>query len=154
MGTELQERVAAALREAEHGEDTARLATLRLVSAAIRDREMVLDASRENPLQDGDVQAILQKMLRQRESSIQDYEESGRLELAEREREEARVISEFLPHQLGDEELLRAIDEAIKATKATSVRHVGKVMGHLQEKHPGQMDVAAITEIVQQRLCR
>ena len=93
-------------------------------------------------------------MLRQRESSIQDYEESGRLELAEREREEARVISEFLPHQLGDEELLRAIDEAIKATKATSVRHVGKVMGHLQEKHPGQMDVAAITEIVQQRLCR
>ena len=154
MGTELQERVAAALRESESGEDPARLATLRLVSAAIRDREMVLDASRENPLQDGDVQAILEKMLRQRESSIKDYEESGRLELAEREREEARVIAEFLPHQLGDEELLRAIDEAIKATKATSVRHVGKVMGRLQEKHPGQMDVAAITEIVQKRLCR
>lgn len=154
MGTELQERVAAALRESESGEDPARLATLRLVSAAIRDREMVLDASRENPLQDGDVQGILEKMLRQRESSIKDYEESGRLELAEREREEARVISEFLPHQLGDEELLRAIDEAIKATKATSVRHVGKVMGRLQEKHPGQMDVAAITEIVQKRLCR
>ena len=154
MGTELQERVAAALRESESGEDPARLATLRLVSAAIRDREMVLDASRENPLQDGDVQGILEKMLRQRESSIKDYEESGRLELAEREREEARVISEFLPHQLGDEELLQAIDEAIKATKATSVRHVGKVMGRLQEKHPGQMDVAAITEIVQKRLCR
>ena len=154
MGTELQERVAAALRESESGEDPARLATLRLVSAAIRDREMVLDASRENPLKDGDVQAILEKMLRQRESSIKDYEESGRLELAEREREEARVISEFLPHQLGDEELLQAIDEAIKATKATSVRHVGKVMGRLQEKHPGQMDVAAITEIVQKRLCR
>ena len=154
MGTELQERVAAALRESESGKDPARLATLRLVSAAIRDREMVLDASRENPLQDGDVQGILEKMLRQRESSIKDYEESGRLELAEREREEARVISEFLPHQLDDEELLRAIDEAIKATKATSVRHVGKVMGRLQEKHPGQMDVAAITEIVQKRLCR
>lgn len=154
MGTELQERVAAALRESESGEDPARLATLRLVSAAIRDREMVLDASRENPLQDGDVQGILEKMLRQRESSIKDYEESGRLELAEREREEARVISEFLPHQLGDEELLQAIDEAIKATKATSVRHVGKVMGRLQETHPGQMDVAAITEIVQKRLCR
>ena len=95
---------------------------------------------------------ILTKMVKQRRESERAYEEGGRLELAERERAEAEIISEFLPRPLSDEEKAKAIDAAIADSGAGSLRDMGKVMGLLKQRHAGRMDFAAVGPEVRDRL--
>ena len=149
----MTERVAAALKTAMKAKDTERLSTLRLINAAIKDRDIMLRGEgREDGVTDSEVLAILGKMVKQRQESARAYEEGGRLELAEKERAEITVIEHFLPRQLTDDEIDAAIDAAIAETDATSIRDMGKVMGALKAKHTGQMDFGAAGARVKDRL--
>lgn len=153
METTLRERVDTALKQAMRDKDTARLATLRLINAAIKDQEIAARSNDgETQLGDDDVLAILSKMTKQRQESVRAYEEGGRIDLAEREQQEAEIIAEFLPRQLDEAEAEAAIDAAIAETEATSIRDMGKVMGALKAKYTGQLDFGAIGPKIKDRL--
>lgn len=149
----LRERVEAALKQAMRDKDASRLATLRLINAAIKDQEIaVRGRDDDSSVGDPEILAILGKMTKQRHESVRAYEEGGRLDLAERERAEMSVIEEFLPRQLSDEEVAQAIDSAISATGAETIRDMGRVMGALKEKYTGQMDFGAVGPRIKDRL--
>lgn len=153
MTTGLRGRIAAALKDAMKARDAARLGTLRLINAAIKDREIALrggDGAGE--VGDAEVLEILAKMVKQRRESVRAYEEGGRLELAQREEDEIAVIEGFLPRQLDEAETVRAIDEAVAETGATSIRDMGRVMGALKARYAGRMDFGAVGPRVKERL--
>ncbi len=150
---ELRGRVNDALKTAMKARQADRLSTLRLINAAIKDRDI---ASRgdgeEGGIGDADVLQILGKMVKQRQESVRAYEEGGRLELADRERAEIEVIEEFLPRKLDDGEVQRAVQTAISESGATSIRDMGKVMGLLKSRYTGQIDFGAVGPQVKQLL--
>ena len=149
----LRDRLSVSLKDAMKAKDATRLMTLRLINAAIKDRD--IDARSEGTdagVSDDDLLAILSKMVKQRQESARAYEEGGRLDLAEREREEVEVIEEFLPRQLTVPETAAAVDDAIKEIGATSIRDMGKVMGLLKERYTGQMDFGAVGPVIKDRL--
>lgn len=141
----LRERLQAALKDAMRAKEAERLSTLRLINAAIKDREI---ASRgeggEVEVGDPEILAIMGKMVKQRQESARAYEEGGRLELAEKELNEVKVIEEFLPRQLGAEGIEAAVKAAIAEAGATSIRDIGRVMAVLKGKYTGQMDFGAV----------
>ena len=141
----LRERLSVALKEAMKAKEAERLSTLRLINAAIKDREI---ASRgeggEQEVGDPEILAIMGKMVKQRQESARAYEEGGRLELAEKELNEIKVIEEFLPRQLGAEEVEAAVKAAIAEAGASSIRDMGRVMAVLKGKYTGQMDFGAV----------
>ena len=141
----LRERLSVALKEAMKAKEAERLSTLRLINAAIKDREI---ASRgeggEQEVGDPEILAIMGKMVKQRQESARAYEEGGRLELAEKELNEIKVIEEFLPRQLGAEEVEAAVKAAIAEAGATRIRDMGRVMAVLKGKYTGQMDFGAV----------
>ena len=150
---ELRERIGAALKDAMKSKDAERLSTLRLINAAIKDRDIALRGEGgEGTVGDGDVLAILGRMVKQRQESARAYEEGGRLELAEKELAEVKVIEEFLPRQLDEAEVSAAIDAAIAEIGAGSIRDMGKVMAALKAKYTGQMDFGAVGPMVKARL--
>lgn len=149
----MREQVNTALKQAMKEKDTARLATLRLINAAIKDQDIARrGADGDTDLSDADIMAILGKMTKQRQESVRAYEEGGRLDLAEREQQEIGIIAEFLPRPLDEAEVDAAIDKAIQDTGATSIRDMGKIMGRLKEKYTGQMDFGAVGPKVKERL--
>lgn len=149
----MRNRVGDALKTAMKAKDTERLSTLRLINAAIKDRDIALRGEgREDGVQDDEVLQILGKMVKQRLESARAYEEGGRLELAEKERSEIGVIEDFLPRQLDDEEVQKAVDAAIRSAGAESIRDMGKVMGALKSKFTGQMDFGRVGPMVKDRL--
>lgn len=137
----LRETLGTALKEAMRAKDSTRLSTLRLINAAIQDRDIDARANgQENGVSEADLLSILGKMVKQRQESANVYEEGGRLELAEKEREEIVIIEEFLPRQMDEAETKAAIESAIAETGAESIRDMGKVMGVLKSKYAGQLD--------------
>ncbi|MEM9795318.1 MAG: GatB/YqeY domain-containing protein [Pseudomonadota bacterium] len=148
---DLRERLGAGLKEAMRDKDTRRVGTLRLINAALKDQDIALRADGRE-VGDPEALAILAKMVKQRHESARAYEEGGRLELAEQERNEITVIEEFLPKKLSDEETEAAVSAAIAETGASSVRDMGRVMGVLKGRHPGQIDFAAVGPMVKARL--
>jgi len=149
----LREKVGSALKQAMKDKDSARLGTLRLINAAIKDQDIARrGADGDNGVDDGEILAILGKMVKQRQESVRAYEEGGRLDLAEQERREIEVIGEFLPRRLDEDEVQAAIEDAIAETGATSIRDMGKVMGRLKEKYTGQMDFGAVGPMVKEKL--
>jgi len=149
----LREQVNTALKQAMRDRDSARLATLRLITAAIKDQDISRrGADGDGALSDADILAIFAKMIKQRRESARAYEEGGRLDLAEREREEIEVISEFLPRQLEPEEVQAAIDEAIRETGASSIRDMQRIMASLRKKYAGRMDFGAAGAAIKARL--
>ncbi len=150
---ELRERVSSALKLAMKAKDADRLSTLRLINAAIKDRDIAIRGDgRDEGVTDAEVLQILGKMVKQRHESARAYEEGGRLELAEKERSEVAVIEDFLPRQLSNAEVAEAISAAVEATGAKSIRDMGKVMGELKARYTGQMDFAAVGPLVKDRL--
>jgi len=149
----LRDRITTALKDAMKDKDKARLATLRLINAAIKDQDIARrGADGEAGVTDADILAILAKMTKQRQESVRAYEEGGLLDLAEREAQEIAVIEEFLPRQLSDQEVEAAVDSAISEVGASSVRDMGKIMGRLKEQYAGQMDFGAVGPKVKERL--
>ncbi|MGG7566662.1 GatB/YqeY domain-containing protein [Rhodovulum sp. DZ06] len=138
----MRNRIKAALEDALESDDRTRVATLRLICAAIKDRDMAARGADDGPdcMTDPELVQILSQMISQREESAQRYEESGRIEDARREHEEIEVIREFLPRPLSEEEARKAISEAIAETKAKSIRDMGAVMGTLKSRYRGRMD--------------
>ncbi len=151
---ELKARIFEELKAAMKEKNAGRLSTLRLINAAIKDREIALRGQEgaDSGVSEAEVLAILGKMVKQRQESARAYEEGSRLELAEREREEIGVIEEFLPRQLGDDEVEAALDAAIAETGAASIRDMGRVMGALKAKYTGQMDFGAVGAMLKARL--
>jgi uncharacterized protein YqeY len=150
---DLRTRITTALKQAMKDKDADRLSTLRLVNAAIKDKD--IDARAEGSdegVGNDDVLAILGKMAKQRMESARAYEEGGRLDLAEREQAEIVVIEEFLPRQLNEEEAAAAVDAAVAEVGAASIRDMGKVMGVLKAKYTGQMDFGRVGPILKDRL--
>jgi len=150
---DLRTRITTSTKQAMRDKDSARLSTLRLINAAIKDRDIAARGDGgEGGVGDAEVLAILDKMTKQRKESATTYEEGGRLDLAERELAEIEVIEEFLPRKLSDDEAAKAVDDAVKETGASSIRDMGKVMGALKAKYTGQMDFGAVGPMVKNRL--
>jgi uncharacterized protein len=150
---DMRERVNAALKQAMRDKAADRLSTLRLINAAIKDRDIAARGDGDaTGVGDAEVLAILGKMSKQRMESVRAYEEGGRVDLAERERAEIAVIEEFLPRQLTASEIDAAVSEAISSTGATTIRDMGKVMGELKAKYTGQMDFGTVGPMIKTRL--
>ena len=137
------------LKEAIKSQEKQRVATLRLINAAIKDRDIAV-RSEENTegVSDAEIILILSNMVKQRKQSIIQYEEGGRIELAEREREEIKIIQEFLPNQLTDEEIHIEISKIIDAQDQLTIKDMGKIMGELKEKFSGRMDFGKASGMV------
>ncbi len=150
---DLRTRINSAMKEAMKAKEADRLSTLRLVNAAIKDREIAARGDGEDDgIGDDVVLSIMGRMVKQRQESARAYEEGGRLELAEKELAEIRVIEEFLPRQLSSEEAADAVDVAIAEVEASSIRDMGKVMAALKAKYTGQMDFGKVGPMVKERL--
>ena len=150
---QLRNRISSEMKQAMKNKATARLSTLRLINAAIKDRDIAARGEgNENGVDDTQVLAILSKMVRQRQESAKTYEEASRFDLSEREIAEIDVIEEFLPRQLSNEETAAALEAAIKSVGASSIRDMGRVMGVLKSEYTGQMDFGLVGPIVKDRL--
>ncbi|MDJ0820618.1 MAG: GatB/YqeY domain-containing protein [Paracoccaceae bacterium] len=150
---DLRARVTTAVKQAMKDKAQQRLSTLRLINAAIKDRDIAARADgNENGVDEAEVLAILGKMVKQRRESARTYEEGGRLDLAERELGEIEVIEEFLPKALSDDEVAKAVETAVAKVGAESIRDMGRVMGELKANYTGQMDFGAVGPMVKQRL--
>jgi uncharacterized protein YqeY len=136
----LREGFNAAMKDAMKAGDKPRLSAVRLINAAVKDRDIEARGAGKGQASDDEIVALLQKMIKQRHESAAIYEKGGRPELAAQERAEVAVISAFLPQQLSEGEVAAAIKEAIAATGAANVKDMGKVMAALKERHAGKMD--------------
>ena len=152
----LRDRILADTKEAMKAKEPARLSTLRLITAAIKDREIAArtDGGDQDGLSEADLIAILSKMVKQRQESARAYEEGGRLELAERELDEIALIQSYLPRQLDAAETNAAIDKAITDLGAESIRDMGRVMAELRTHYAGQMDFGAVGPVIKERLMK
>ena len=149
----MQERFSEALKAALKSQDKVRISTLRLINAAIKDRDIAdrTDNGGEGVSEEV-VLEILAKMIKQRQESLTAYEEAGRLDLADQERNEIVVIKEFMPRQLDDDEIVAAVDAALAEVGAETLKDMGKVMGLLKKQYPGQMDFGKAGARVKEKL--
>ena len=136
----MREKLMDALKVAMKAKETTRISTIRMVQAAIKDLEIANRTKPDATTSDGDIASLLSKLVKQREESAKIYDEGGRPELAAKEREEIGIISEFMPKQLSEAEAIEIIRGIIAETGATSMKDMGKVMGALKERYPGQLD--------------
>lgn len=148
----MRETITAALKHATKAQDKRRISTLRLISAAIKDRDIAARTVGKGEATDAELLELLAKMIKQREESEKIYADAGRTELAKQEGEEIVIIREFLPKQLSDEEMEKAIADAIAKAGAASVKDMGKVMAELKARYAGQMDFAKASAAVKAKL--
>ena len=146
--SELSSRIKDDVKVAMRSKDKARLGVLRLITAAIKQREV----DERIELNDEQVLAILEKMIKQRKDSVAAFEKAGRDELAQQETFEIGIIQEYLPEQLSDDEINAAITDAIKTTGAESMKDMGKVMAVLKAKLAGRADMGAVSQKIKQQL--
>ncbi len=149
----LRNEINSAMKEAMKEKAQLRLSTLRLINAAIKDRDIAARAEGvEDGVDDSEILAILGKMTRQRQESAKTYEEAGRLDLSERELSEIQVIEYFLPRQLSVDEIEIEVTKVIDEQGASSIRDMGRVMACLKERFTGQMDFGSVGPIVKKKL--
>lgn len=149
----LRDAISAAYKDAMRAKDQRSVSTLRLIQAALKDRDIAARGRGVTEgVDDAEITEMLAKMVKQRRESIALYEQGGRLELAEQEQEEIAVIERFLPQQLTDEEASAAIDAAIAETGAAGLKDMGKCMAALKAKHAGVMDFAKAGAAVKAKL--
>ena len=137
-----------ALRQAMKAQDKRRVSTLRLILAAIKDRDIASRGQDKEGVNDSDILEILARMIKQRRESVTTYEEAGRLELAEQEQEEIDIIASFLPKQLDDPAIEAAVKEVLEEIGASGLKDMGRAMGALKERYAGQMDFSKASAIV------
>lgn len=150
----MRERLNQALREALKAKDQRATATLRLILAALKDRDIAARSASDGKegIDDGEILAMLQTMIRQRRESIKLYEKGGRPDLVKHEQEEIDIIERYLPQQMSEEEIAAAVDSALEETGAAGLKDMGRVMGALREHYAGQMDFAKASAMVRDRL--
>ena len=149
----LRDRLNDALKEAMKTKDEVATSTLRLILAALKDRD-IADRSKGNHdgIDDDEILRLLQSMIKQRNDSVEAYVKGGRDELAEREKQEIAIIERFLPEQLSADEMAAAVDAVIAEVGATSLKEMGQVMAELREKYAGQMDFGKASALVKDKL--
>ncbi|MBB4211785.1 hypothetical protein EV659_10675 [Rhodothalassium salexigens DSM 2132] len=149
----LREQLKHELKDAMRARDTTKADTVRLILAAVKDQDIAnrLDDKTEQD-DDTQIRQILAKMIKQRQESIRAYEDAGRCELAERERDEIGVIERFLPKQLNDREIKSACQEVVDEVGAQGLRDIGRCMGTLKARYAGQMDFAKASAKVKEIL--
>ncbi|MGQ2908594.1 MAG: GatB/YqeY domain-containing protein [Aliihoeflea sp.] len=148
----MRDKIAQALKAALKSQDKRRTSTLRLIQAAITDRDIANRGQGKDAVSDEEITQILAKMVKQREESARAFEEGNRLELAEQERQEIEIIRDFLPKQLGEEDTRQACAQVISEVGADGLRDMGKCMNALKEKFPGQMDFSKASGMVKTML--
>ena len=149
----LREKIKEALKDAMRARESCRVATLRLILAAVKDRDIALRVEDVTELDDDAlILEILSKMVKQRHDSIKAYKEGGRLELAEQERLEIEIIGEFLPEQMSEQEIDAAARAAVQETGAESLKDMGGVMAVLKAKYAGTMDFGKASQVVKSLL--
>jgi uncharacterized protein len=148
----LRERFTTEMKEAMKAGDKSRLGAIRLIQAALKDKDIEARGNGKEPLSDEEILALLQKMVKQRQESITMYEQGGRAELAQQEKDEVTVISSYLPQQMDEAETKAAIEAAIAETGAASMKDMGKVVGALRAKYAGRMDFAKASGLVKDLL--
>lgn len=149
----IRQRLSESLKEAMRARDTVGVSTVRLILAALKDRDI---AARSKGNTDGipedEVLGLLQTMVKQRRESIQLYEQGGRLDLAEQERSEIAVLQRFLPAQMDEKAIRSAVDTVIREQSATSLKDMGRIMSALRDRYAGRMDFGRASGIVKSTL--
>ena len=149
----IRERFSGDLKEAIKAKDAPRVSTLRLICAAVKDRDIAARTEdNADGVSDNEILGILGKMIKQRLESTRLYEEGNRLDLATQEREEIEIIKEFLPEQLNEDEMRAVCAEAIKATGSAGLRDMGKCMAALKARYAGRMDFGKASQVVKEQL--
>jgi hypothetical protein len=144
----LKDRILQDVKDAMRSRDKPRLATLRLITAAIKQQEV----DERIELNDAQVLALLDKMCKQRRESISQFEKAGRDDLIAQEVSELEIIQTYLPEQLGEDEIAALIEETMAATGAASIKDMGKVMGQLKPKLQGRADMGAVSAMIKAKL--
>ena len=148
----LRDRFMSDLKEAMKAGEKERLATIRLIQAALKDKDIEARGAGKGEATADEILALLQKMIKQRQESIAIYDANNRPELADGERVEVAVISSYLPKQMSDDEVKAAIDKAVAETGATAVKDMGKVIGVLRAAYAGQRDFGKVSPMVKAAL--
>jgi uncharacterized protein len=148
----LREKFNEALKDAMRAKDARKVGTLRLINSALKDKDIEARGLGKAPLNDEEVLALLQKMIKQRNDSIEAYEKAGRSDLVAQEQEEKAIIEAYLPQQMDLEEVKAAVKAVIASTGAASVKDMGKVMGELKAKFAGKMDFSKANGVVKELL--
>jgi uncharacterized protein len=150
----IREKLTADMKEAMKSGDKRRLGTIRLMNAAIKDKDIGArtEGHDSDKLPDSELMDLFAKMVKQRQDSITAYDQGGRAELAQAEREEMAIIQSYMPTQLGEDETKEAIAGIIAAVGATSVKDMGKVMAELKTKYSGQIDMGKAGGVVKSLL--
>jgi uncharacterized protein YqeY len=154
----MRDRINQAIKDAMKTGDKRRLGTLRLILAAIKDRDIAAqmegggETPRRDKVTDAEILALLQKMIKQRRDSIATYQQGGRQDLADQEAEEIVVIEGFLPRQMGEAEMREAVAKVVKELGCAGLKDMGRVMAALKARHAGQMDFAKASALVKELL--
>jgi uncharacterized protein YqeY len=150
----LRDDINTALKAAMKAHDERRVSTLRLVNSSLKNADIEARGHGKGPLTDDELKSLLQKMIKQRQESVELYDKGGRPELAQNEREEIAIISAYLPKQMSDAEAQAAIAAVIKDLGAASMKDMGKVMAALKERHAGELDFTKASGLVKGLLSR
>jgi uncharacterized protein YqeY len=148
----MRDRLANELKDALKAKDTVRTSTVRLIQAAIKDRDIANRGLGKDAVSDDEIMQIFVKMIKQREESAKIYEDNARPELAAQERQEILVIRSFMPEQISEDKVRELCASVISETGAQGLRDMGKCMNVLKEKYPGQMDFAKASGMVKELL--
>jgi uncharacterized protein YqeY len=148
----LRDDINSAVKDAMRAKEERKLSTLRMVNASIKNADIDARGQGKPPLPDGDLLSLLQKMIKQRQESVELYDKGGRAELAAQEREEIAIISAYLPKQMSEDDVKAAIAAEIAATGAVGIKDMGKVIAALKAKFAGQMDFGKASGLVKAAL--
>ena len=148
----LQTKIETKLNEALKAKDKKTYSTLRLVIAAIKDTMIAKKIKDKKTLPDNDLMSLLKKMVKQRNDSCDAYKKAGRNELLENEMSEIKIISEFLPKQLSEQETKKICLETMKKVGASSIKDMGKVMGALKKEYSDVLDFSKVSQIIKENL--
>jgi uncharacterized protein len=148
----MRQRFTEAMKEALKAGDKTRLSTVRMIQATLKDKDIEARGAGKGQASEEEILGLLQKMIKQRQESIAIYDQAGRKELADQEREEVAVIRSFLPQQMDEAETRAAIAAAIAETGAASMKDMGKVIGALRAKYAGRMDFGRASALVKEML--
>jgi uncharacterized protein YqeY len=148
----LRDAINNAVKDAMRAKNERALSTLRMVNSTIKNADIEARGQGKPPLTDGDLLSVLQKMIKQRQESVELYDKGGRAELAAQEREEIAIISAYLPKQMSDDEVKAAVAATIADIGAAGIKDMGKVIGALKAKYAGQMDFGKASGVVKAAL--
>ncbi len=148
----LRDQINDDLKEAMKGGDKRRVSTLRLVNSSLKNADIEARGQGKEPLTDDDLLGLMQKMIKQRQESLEIYEKAGRTDLATQEREEIAIISGYLPQQMDEHEIVHIVGMLLKETGAQGLKDMGKTMTHLKERFAGKMDFSKASAVVKNLL--